>query len=371
VADSGAASAVLVRGTGFTLDDGSSFTPVGFNYDHDEHYRLLEDYWLEEWPKVETDFVAMRDHGATVIRIHLQVARFLESPTSFINQGLTQLDRLLSLASQLSLRVHLVGLGCYHRADVPVWYDKLPEPERWEAQAYFWRTLAKRYYCHPAIFCFDLMNEPVVPGRKRHHKGWLGPEFHGKCFVQFISLDGTQAPRIDIALRWTQQLVDAIKQVDPQRLVTIGLVDWSLEGVEAQSSGFIPERIAPLLDFICAHVYPEYGKVPLAVKTVQRFCLGKPLLLDETFPLRCSVSEIDEFIRAVHPLACGFMGFYTDYVSEPVTDHHHERNALMRDWIGVFQEQARHYRANNGGRINSGNNSLVAPYPHSADNEQL
>jgi len=33
----------------FTLDDGSPFVAWGFNYDHDEKGRLLEDYWEAEW----------------------------------------------------------------------------------------------------------------------------------------------------------------------------------------------------------------------------------------------------------------------------------------------------------------------------------
>ena len=338
--------AVAIQGDRFVLHGTTDqFAAVGFNYDHDEHYRLLEDYWHEEWDKVVNDFLSMREQGATVIRIHLQTGKFLASPSAFHEHELLQLDRLLVLAAETDLRIHLVGLGCYHRADVPLWYEQLPEHDRWLAQAFFWRTLAKRYANNPVIFCFDLMNEPVVPGKKRHHKGWLGPEFHGKCFVQFISLDGTQAPRIDIALRWTRLLIAAIREADTSRLVTIGLVDWSFEGVEAQSSGFVPEQIAPLLDFVCAHVYPEYHQVEKAVATVKRFCLGKPLLLDETFPLKCSVAEIDAFITAVQPFVCGFMGFYTDYVALPETEHHFERNALMKDWLVVFRTQAQRYRS--------------------------
>ncbi|MCB1614969.1 MAG: hypothetical protein KDI30_03045, partial [Pseudomonadales bacterium] len=59
------------------------FVPLGFNYDHDEHYRLIEDYWDEEWHKVENDFLAMKALGANVVRIHLQVGKFLQSPFGF------------------------------------------------------------------------------------------------------------------------------------------------------------------------------------------------------------------------------------------------------------------------------------------------
>ncbi|MEX2025800.1 MAG: hypothetical protein WEH44_00845, partial [Pirellulaceae bacterium] len=52
---------------GFSFDgDGGPFVPWGFNYDHDERGRLIEDYWLDEWPKVEEDFDEMKQLGANV-----------------------------------------------------------------------------------------------------------------------------------------------------------------------------------------------------------------------------------------------------------------------------------------------------------------
>ena len=45
----------------FTLSpSGKPFTPWGFNYDHDDKGRLLEDYWDDEWPTVEANFGQMK-----------------------------------------------------------------------------------------------------------------------------------------------------------------------------------------------------------------------------------------------------------------------------------------------------------------------
>ena len=52
----------FVRGS-----SGEPFVPWGFNYDHDENGRLLEDYWDKEWPKVEADFREMKQLGANVV----------------------------------------------------------------------------------------------------------------------------------------------------------------------------------------------------------------------------------------------------------------------------------------------------------------
>src|SRR5215212_6125286 len=59
---------------------GKKFTPWGFNYDHDAEGRLLEDYWDTEWPAVESHFGQMKKLGANVIRIHLQVGKFMDGP---------------------------------------------------------------------------------------------------------------------------------------------------------------------------------------------------------------------------------------------------------------------------------------------------
>jgi hypothetical protein len=37
---------------GFVLEpSGRPFVPWGFNYDHDDKGRLIEDYWEDEWPR--------------------------------------------------------------------------------------------------------------------------------------------------------------------------------------------------------------------------------------------------------------------------------------------------------------------------------
>ncbi len=113
----------------------------------------------------------------------------MESPTEPRQHSLDQLARLVKLAEQTGLYLDLTGLGCYHKQDVPDWYDKLPEQDRWAAQAVFWEAVAKTCAESPAIFCYDLMNEPVVPGGDKKRDDWLGPGFGDKHFVQFIALD--------------------------------------------------------------------------------------------------------------------------------------------------------------------------------------
>ena len=75
---------------------GHPFVPWGFNYDHDENGRLLEDYWEKEWGKVEADFGEMKKLGANVVRIHCQVSKFM---TAAERPNEVNLDRLVRLAT--------------------------------------------------------------------------------------------------------------------------------------------------------------------------------------------------------------------------------------------------------------------------------
>ena len=319
---------------------GKKFIPWGFNYDHDDDGRLLEDYWDEEWDKVETHFRQMKKLDANVVRIHLQFGKFMTGPEKADDNMLARLGKLIKLAEQTGLYLDLTGLGCYHKKDVPAWYDKLSEKDRWDAQARFWETIARRCASSPAIFCYDLMNEPVVPGGKRKDGDWLGPPFGGKHFVQVITLDQKNRPRPDIARQWVKHLANAIRKHDRRHLITVGLVDWSLDR-PGLTSGFVPEKIAPDLDFLCVHLYPEKGKVEEALKTLAGFAVGKPVVIEETFPLRCSVKELDQFIDGSKKHATGWIGFYWGKPPEELRKSSEIRDALMLGWLDFFARKGK------------------------------
>jgi hypothetical protein len=311
------------------------FVPWGFNYDHDHRGRLLEDYWLGEWSKVESDFVEMKSLGANVVRIHLQLGKFMEGPRRANVSSLRQLSRLIKLAERHRIYLNLTGLGCYHKLDVSAWYDDLNEQWRWQVQSQFWEAVAAQCASSPAIFCYDLMNEPVIPGRRRQDGDWLGPPFGGKHFVQFITLDPQSRPRAEIAQSWTAHLVAAIRKVDPRHLVTVGLVDWSLDR-KGITSGFVPQSIASEVDFVSVHLYPEAGKLDDAVETLKGFDVGKPVVIEELFPLRCSASDLEEFIAASRPYAAGWISFYWGTSPEELRRSTDMADTILSNWLTKF-----------------------------------
>jgi hypothetical protein len=324
---------------GFVLaDSGQPFTPWGFNYDHDESGRLLEDYWDAEWPAVEEDFREMKALGANVVRIHLQFGKFMTAANEPNVAALKQLERLLGLARREGLYLDLTGLGCYHKQDVPAWYDELDEAGRWSAQARFWEAVAQTCAASPQVFCYDLMNEPVVPGGKAQDH-WLGPAFAGKHFVQFITRDTQSRTRPEVARQWIEQLVAAIRRHDQRHLITVGLVPWSLDR-PGLTSGFVPEKIADKLDFIAVHLYPEAGKNAAALETLRGFAIGKPIVIEEMFPLKCSAAELREFIEASRTHAAGWVGFYWGKTAEEYRAGKTIGDAIMLSWLELFQQQA-------------------------------
>lgn len=121
-------------GKSFVLaKSGTPFRVWGVNYDHDshgEHGRLLEDYWHDEWDTVVSDFREMKELGANVVRIHLQLGKFMSTADTANERSLAQLRRLLALAEETGLYLDITGLGCYHKADTPAWYDALDETAR-------------------------------------------------------------------------------------------------------------------------------------------------------------------------------------------------------------------------------------------------
>ena len=124
-------------------DDGSHFVGAlsghrfvvwGVNYDHDASGRLLDEYWIDEWETVVEDFREIKALGVNCVRIHLQVGKFMTSPSEPDSTSLDQLARLVKLAEDTGLYLDVTGLACYHKANIPPWYDQLSEQNRWAVQ---------------------------------------------------------------------------------------------------------------------------------------------------------------------------------------------------------------------------------------------
>jgi hypothetical protein len=326
-------------GTHFvTADSGRRFVVWGLNYDRDDSGRLLEDYWEKEWDTVVADFTEMKDLGANLVRIHLQLARFMDGPTTPHAANLQRLGKLLKLAEEQGLYLDLTGLGCYHKQDVPAWYDSLPEAERWEVQARFWEAVATVARDSPAVFCYNLMNEPVLPG-ERPETQWLTGELAGKFFVQRIALDLAGRSREEVAKQWVAKLAAAIRKVDQRHMLTVGVIPWAQVFKGAKPIFYAPEVQRPL-DFVSVHFYPKRDEPADSLAALKVYEVGKPLMVEEIFPLHCSIAETDAFIEGSREHCDGWVSFYWGKTIAENEKAGSIKGALMADWLKHFRAKA-------------------------------
>lgn len=312
----------------------------GLNYDHDRNGRLLEDYWVEEWDTVVEDFQEMKALNANLVRIHLQLEKFMRTAEEPDPAALAQLKRLVRLAERTGLRLDITGLACYHKSSVPPWYDALTETERWQVQARFWEQVAATCAGSSAIYCYDLMNEPVLPDARHPETEWLvGDGFAGKHFVQRIALDLAGRTREQIARAWVDTMVSAIRKHDGRAKITVGEIPWAFVFPGAKPFFSAPE-VGEGLDLVSVHFYPQAGEVPKALAALEVYRSEKALIVEEMFPLECSMEDLDAFVEGSRAWVAGYVGFYWGETIEELTLKPDDlAAAITKKWLIYFRDQ--------------------------------
>jgi hypothetical protein len=117
----------------------------------------------------------------------------------------------------------------------------------------------------------------------------------------------------------------------------VGLLPNSLP-TDRFYSGFDPAKIAPEVDFISVHLYPESGKLEDDLRRLEQFNAGKPVIIEEIFPLKCTARELGEFIRKSQSHAAGWIGFYWGQTPAELKAVNTLAAALTRDWLLLFEE---------------------------------
>jgi hypothetical protein len=315
------------------------FVVWGVNYDRDDSGRLLEDYWEKEWATVAADFREMRALGANLVRVHLQVGRFMTDAAQPNQASLARLGKLVDLAGETGLYLDVTGLGCYHKQDTPAWYDRMGEAERWDVQARFWKAVAEACKGRPAVFCYDLMNEPIIGGGNQKKEWTPGPPLGGKYFVQRITTDTKGRDNKAIARAWVDKLAGAIRSVDQETMLTVGVIPWAQVFPGAKDPFYSPEAGGPL-DFVSIHLYPRKEKLDADMAALKVYDVGKPLLIEEIFPLHASFEETEAFIQRSKSLADGWVSFYWGKTIEEYEKQKDIGGALVAGWLKRFRTLA-------------------------------
>ena len=240
----------------------------------------------------------------------------MKGPNQFDQKQLDRLRKLLDLGGEVGLYLDLTGLCCYRLNDIPAWYDALDETERWEVQARWWKRIAETCAGHPAVFCYDLMNEPIIGGpAKKGEPRWVAGELAGFHFVQRISEVPKGRTDIQIARAWTAKLTKAIRQGDARTPITVGVIPWAQVWPNAKPLFYSP-KVSKHLDFVSIHVYPDKNQVDRAIAALAVYDIGKPLIVEETFPVNCSLDEMNRLIDRGKDHVDGWISHYFGHTIE-------------------------------------------------------
>ena len=197
------------------------------------------------------------------------------------------------------------------------------------------------------------MNEPILPGNEPA-TDWLAGDLEGKFFVQRISLDLKERTREQVAELWVNTMVDAIRKHDERHMVTVGVIPW----VFVFGGGkplFHSPTVGKRLDFVAVYFYPKKDEVDKALTLLKAYDVGKPLVIEEMFPLSCSEDELVEFVRSSSNIADGWISFYWGKTAKQLRAAEKPTigEAITASWLETFQKMAAEMKE---GRVTDGKN---------------
>ena len=281
-------------GRGFVeRDSGRNYIVFGTNY-YDPHTGWAPKIWRKfDAEKVRRHFQVMSKLGINCARVFLTAGSFQPNAETIEEQFLEKLDALVKIARETGIRLLLTGPD--HWEGQPSYWkpDRFAGEAALQALERFWDVLGRRYRGEPAIFAWDLLNEPHLPwfveqwrpqwnawlqktyGSWESLKAAWGDELTeverwGKVAVAKNQPDSGnprlcdwQLFREHLADQWVCRQVEAIRRADPTHLITVGYIQWSYPlvrpGNPSRYSAFNPHRQAHWLDFVTIHFYPTLG----------------------------------------------------------------------------------------------------------------
>lgn len=319
---------ISIENRQFINANGDVFFPWGFNYTNADDVGLIEDDWYNEvmWQTIQSDFIEMKALGANVVRIHLQYHQFMSDASTPNIMAFQRLKELVEFAEMEGLYLDITGLSSYRKSDQPNFYNLMRDDERWNTQKLFWETTAETIGDNPAVFAFNLMNEPVVSVgcNSSIDCEWLpGDGQGGLHFVQNI----TRTPGnnyITTLKSWMSELSQAIRSKDNETLITVGLLGLGSFGQFGED-----------LDYVSLHEYPQSGQLQESINKVIANQSGVPLIIEETYNLNCNIGELEEFIDGVDGGYQGLMGHYFGTPLEDLSDLS-IRQAIQKNFLEFF-----------------------------------
>jgi len=82
--------------------------------------------------------------------------------------------------------------------------------------------------------------------------------------------------------------------------------------------------------------------VDKALTALAVYDIGKPMLIEETFPLSCSIEDMDDFLKRSKPRTAGYVRFYWGRTIAEYSTATEKKvtAALIRGWLKYSQQHA-------------------------------
>lgn len=378
-----------VSGTSLCTTDGKPVVLWGVNY-----FRpgtgWAPQLWRQFDPQAtEKDLRLLRSYGVNCVRIFLTFGSFFDDPNRLTEEGLRKWDTFLDIAERVGIYVHPTGPD--HWEGIPAWArrDRFADDEMLAAQERFWELFARHNRGRAVVVAYDLLNEPSVgwdsPALKTKWNRWLEKRYgSARALADAWGVPVTELPwgnispppsdgsgprtalmdyqdfRETVAEEWTRRQAEAIRRADPEAMVTVGLIQWSVPVVlpgPRQYSAFRPERLSRWLDFQEIHFYPlargffdyrrreDWAENLAYVQAVVRECArtGQPVVVAEfgwygggklTFGNHPPATEEDQ-ARWCSGLVNFTRGLATGWLNWGVFDHPEARDVTQL--TGLFR----------------------------------
>jgi hypothetical protein len=157
--------------------------------------------------------------------------------------------------------------------------------------------------------------------------------------VQRITTDARGRTDREITRAWAEWLTTAIRSVDDRHMITVGVIPWAQVFKGARPLFYAPEVGGPL-DIVSVHFYPKAGKLEDDLAALKVYEVGKPLVIEEIFPLGAGYEETEAFIERSRAHADGWISFDCGKTIEEYEKAADPRSALVAGWLRRFRALA-------------------------------